>query len=81
MVPGVFKDEKDNIATKGSPVATRVLYLRGERESGNLGDYVQGLRQSGLTNVEGQLIPNSGHYALDEQPDKVIAVLREFVGS
>lgn len=75
------RDEKDNLSSKGNLVTTRVLYLRGEREYGNLGDYVQGLRQSGLTDVEGRLIPNSGHYAPDEQPDNVVAILRDFIAS
>ena len=70
------QDEKENLASKGNSVQTRVLYLRGDRETGNLEDYVKGLRESGLPNVEGRLIPNSGHYAPDEQPGEVVAILR-----
>ena len=75
------QDEKDNVARKGNPVQTNVLYLRGERETGNLEDYLKGLRQSGLANVEGRLIPNSGHYAPDEQPNSVVAILQDFIAS
>jgi pimeloyl-ACP methyl ester carboxylesterase len=75
------QDEKDNLASKGTSVQTPVLYLRGERETGNLEDYVNGLRESGLSNVEGRLIPNSGHYAPDEQPGEVAAILRDFIAS
>jgi pimeloyl-ACP methyl ester carboxylesterase len=73
------RDEKDNIASKDHLIQTPVLYLRGEREGGDLERYVKGLRQSGLQNVEGRVIPNSGHYAADEQPDEVVAILRRFI--
>lgn len=75
------QDEKDNLASKRISVQTRVLYLRGERETGNLEDYVKGLRESGLQNLEGRLIPNSGHYAPDEQPGEIVAILRDFVAA
>jgi pimeloyl-ACP methyl ester carboxylesterase len=75
------QDEKDNLASKGTSVQTRVLYLRGEHETGNLEDYVKGLRESGLRNLEGRLIPNSGHYAPDEQPREVLAILEDFIAA
>lgn len=46
---------------------------------GNLEEYVEGPRQSGLVNVEGRLIPNSGHYAADERPDEIVEILRKLV--
>jgi pimeloyl-ACP methyl ester carboxylesterase len=56
-----------------------VLYLRGGAEQGlELERYVTGLRESGLTSVEGATIPDSGHFAPDEQPDAVARLLREF---
>jgi pimeloyl-ACP methyl ester carboxylesterase len=74
------QDEKDNLALKDNPVHTPVLYLRGERESGDMKRYLSGLRDSGLRNVQGRLIPNSGHFLSDEQPEAVVAALREFFG-
>jgi len=71
------QDEKDNHASQGNSVQTRVLYLRGEHEIGSLEDYVKGRGESGLRNLEGRLIPNSGHYAPDEQPNEVAAILSE----
>ncbi|UFH57086.1 alpha/beta fold hydrolase [Spirosoma sp. KNUC1025] len=73
------QDEKDNEATKGKALTTSVLYLRGEREYGNLDDYINGFRESGLTNVQGKLIPGSGHYAPDESPEAVIEILKTFL--
>jgi pimeloyl-ACP methyl ester carboxylesterase len=73
------QDERDNLADKGSPIATPLLYLRGEVEGGSLEAYVKGLREAGMGNVQGSVIPKSGHYALDEQSEGVEAILREFM--
>lgn len=59
---------------------TPVLYLRGEAERGiELERYVSGLRGSGLLSVQGQVIPNSGHFAPDEQPEAVAGTLSSFM--
>ncbi len=72
------QDEKDNQGDHSRPVDTPVLYLRGSSESGHIEDYLSGFRASGLTNLQGRVIPDSGHYAIDEQPEAVLAILREF---
>ena len=36
------RDKKDNHASQENSVQTRVLYLRGEHETGSLEDYVKG---------------------------------------
>ena len=69
------QDERDN--AQRAIVHTPVLYLRGEAERGiELERYVEGLRASGLKAVEGGTIPNSGHFAPDEQPEAVAGLLR-----
>jgi pimeloyl-ACP methyl ester carboxylesterase len=73
------QDEKDNAAAKGQPIDTPVLYLRGDHDSGDLEDYLQGLRDGGLREVQGRRIADCGHFAPDEQPEAVGAALREFV--
>jgi pimeloyl-ACP methyl ester carboxylesterase len=73
------QDEKDNRAVRGNAVSTPVLVLRGEREPGDLESYVGGLRASGLRDVRGHPIPDSGHFAPDEQPAEVVAALRAFM--
>jgi pimeloyl-ACP methyl ester carboxylesterase len=73
------QDERDNLATLGEPVDTPVLYLRGEREGGVLDRYLEGFRNGGLRNIRGQLIPGSGHFSAEEQPDAVATAIREFV--
>jgi pimeloyl-ACP methyl ester carboxylesterase len=74
------QDEKDNLAVKGEVVQTPVLYLRGEKESGDLEVYLKGFREGGLRNVQGGIIAGSGHFAADEQPEEVVAMVREFMG-
>ncbi|MVM33510.1 alpha/beta fold hydrolase [Spirosoma sp. HMF4905] len=73
------QDEKDNVAAKGEPVQTPLLYLRGEREYGKIDDYLTGFRESGLTNVSGQVIPGSGHYAPEEASEEVVNILLSFI--
>jgi pimeloyl-ACP methyl ester carboxylesterase len=74
------QDEKDNLSLKGVPVLTPVLYLRGEGEPADMETYLKGLRDGGLRDVQGGVIPNSGHFAPAEQPGEVLAALRAFMG-
>lgn len=71
-------DEKDNLGN--IPVDIPVLYIRGEKESGDIQDYVAGLQKSGLYNLSSKLIAASGHFAPEEQPESVAGVIREFIG-
>ena len=73
------RDQEDNLRVKGESVETPVLYLRGDHESGDLESYLRGLREGGLRNVRGRIIPNSGHFAQDEQPDEVVNALCDFM--
>jgi pimeloyl-ACP methyl ester carboxylesterase len=75
----VTQDEKDNAAGKEREVPVPVLYLRGRQERGDLERYVKGLRESGLRDVRGALIPDSGHFSPEEQPAAVARALRDFL--
>ena len=72
------QDEQDNLSVKGQTVQTPVLYLRGEQEGGDLETYLKGFRESGLQNIQGQLVPGIGHW-LDENPEGVLAVLEAYL--
>ncbi|TGU96592.1 alpha/beta hydrolase [Mesorhizobium sp. M00.F.Ca.ET.151.01.1.1] len=72
------EDAKANAARPAKPIAVPVLYLRGAAESGDIGDYVDGLRAAGLSNVEGDLIADSGHFVADENPEALAARLARF---
>ncbi|RWF48000.1 MAG: alpha/beta hydrolase [Mesorhizobium sp.] len=72
------EDAKANAARPAKPIAVPVLYLRGAAESGDIGDYVDGLRAAGLSNVEGDIIADSGHFVADENPEALAARLARF---
>jgi pimeloyl-ACP methyl ester carboxylesterase len=74
------RDEADNRAAAGEHVPTPVLYLRGERERGDMDEYLRGLRDAGVQDIRGAIVAGSGHFAPNESPDAVAALLREFVG-
>lgn len=73
------QDEKDNTTDKGEIISTPVLCVRGDKESGELQTYVDGLRDGGLANVSGKLIANCGHFSPDEQPKALASALRDFL--
>jgi pimeloyl-ACP methyl ester carboxylesterase len=73
------QDEKDNINNRATPVQTPVLYVRGEREYGNIEHYLKGFHESSLCNIKGQIVTGSGHYAPEEQPGEVANILTEFI--
>lgn len=74
-------DARDNAAARAHRVDTPVLYLRGDREGGDLARYLGGLREGGLHDVRGALVADSGHFSAAEQPRRVIELLRGFIGS
>jgi len=74
------RDEADNRQAEGRPVGTPLLYLRGDHDPGlDVDRYVDGLRAAGVAHVEGGVIPGSGHFAPEEQPDAVASALRAFM--
>lgn len=72
------QDEQDNLSVEGQIVQTPVLYLRGEQEGGDMETYLKGFRESGLQNIEGQIVPGIGHW-LDENPNGVLTVLETYL--
>ncbi len=73
------KDEEENMASAGEEDRTPVLYLRGEHEQGDIDAYLRGLRDAGMREVRGRIIPGSGHFAPNERPGEVLALLHEFL--
>ncbi|TPI66214.1 alpha/beta hydrolase [Mesorhizobium sp. B3-1-3] len=72
------EDAKVNSRPSAMPITTPVLYLRGSAESGDIADYLDGLRSAGLSRVEGDIIADSGHFAADENPTALAARLVRF---
>ncbi|HTJ39562.1 MAG TPA: alpha/beta hydrolase [Dactylosporangium sp.] len=57
-------------------VTTPLLYVRGEREGGDVAAYAAGLRASGVRDVTTAVIPGAGHFAPDQCPREVWDVIR-----
>jgi pimeloyl-ACP methyl ester carboxylesterase len=70
----------NNNASSQTPVATPLLYLRGEKEGGQIDDYVAGLRSAGMTDVSNALVPNAGHFTQEEAPEGTWRLIAEFSG-
>lgn len=73
------QDAKDNAAVKDKTVDIPVLYLRGDAEKVKIDEYLKGFRDNGLRNIEGQIIPNSGHFSPSENPEATIEALQKFI--
>jgi pimeloyl-ACP methyl ester carboxylesterase len=71
------EDEKEN--SRHVPVNIPVLYLRGEKEYGNIDQYLAGFKKSGFENIAGEFIPNSGHFAAEEAPEAVAKAIDNFI--
>jgi pimeloyl-ACP methyl ester carboxylesterase len=65
-------------ANSQAPMATRLLYLRGEKEGGHLVDYLDGLRSAGMTHVDHAVVPNAGHFTQEESPEDTWRLIADF---
>jgi len=72
------QDAKDFAELSKTPLPMPVLVLTGEKASGNFL-----IEQAKLvaTNVQGQVIAGSGHWLMEEAPDKVIPALTSFLNA
>jgi pimeloyl-ACP methyl ester carboxylesterase len=70
----------NNEASSQASVTTPLLYLRGDKEGGQISDYLDGLRSVGLTQVGHALVPNAGHFTQEEAPEDTWALIAEFAG-
>ncbi|TPG33937.1 alpha/beta fold hydrolase [Flavobacterium pectinovorum] len=73
------EDEKENSTYK--EVSVPVLYLKGDKDFGDIEDYVKGFRKNGLKNIQGKIIANSGHFASEEQPEEVAITIDNFISN
>ncbi|HSY83143.1 MAG TPA: alpha/beta hydrolase [Gemmatimonadaceae bacterium] len=71
------QDAKDNQASLANgKLATPVLAIGGEKSYGSgLAD----VARAAFTNVQGAVIPDAGHWLMEEQPQAVIAAVRPFL--
>jgi len=71
------QDAKDNAGFAATKLTMPVLVLGGEKSGG---DFLITQGKMVATNVEGVLVPGSGHWLIDEAPGQVIPRLVEFFG-
>ncbi len=75
------QDIKDNKAfiAKQQSIDTPVLYVRGDHESGNIEQYVQGFKEAGIRDIQMSIIKESGHFTLEEQPVATWQRIKSFI--
>jgi pimeloyl-ACP methyl ester carboxylesterase len=66
--PRDAKDARAAQAAQAKEITTPLLYLRGEHESGEIGDYVEGFGKAGVRDLRSGVIPGAGHFAPDQAP-------------
>lgn len=72
------RDARDNAQSgKTAAVDTPLLYLRGEREGGDIASYAAGLRNAGVKHVTTALVPDAGHFTPEEAPADVWRLIRD----
>ena len=72
------QDARDNAeSSKAAAVDTPLLYLRGEREGGNIATYAAGFRDAGVKHVTTALVPNAGHFTQEEAPADFWRLIRD----
>jgi pimeloyl-ACP methyl ester carboxylesterase len=66
------QDARDNAeSAQAAAVDTPLLYLRGEREGGDITSYAAGFRDAGVKHVTTALVANAGHFTHEEAPADV----------
>lgn len=73
------QDALDNVASaEAGAVDTPLLYVRGDREGGDIAAYARGFRDAGVKNLTTATVSDAGHFAQEEQPAEVWRIIHEF---
>ncbi len=74
------QDAKENraVVDRATPLETPLLYLRGQHE-GDIQPYLAGFREAGVKNLHHTIIPDSGHFSAEEQPEAVWQQIAAFI--
>ncbi|MFE4973938.1 alpha/beta fold hydrolase [Kitasatospora sp. NPDC056651] len=76
------QDARDNAAfAAAGPVGTPLLYVRGDAEGGDIRAYARGLREAGVENLTTAVVADAGHFAQEERPAEVWALVRDFAAT
>ena len=74
----LWGDAQEN-ATPRDAINIPLLYLRGDQEHGDINTYIDGFKQAGLTNIASALVPEAGHFTLQENPAETWGAIRNFL--
>ena len=76
------QDALDNAAlAEAGPVDIPLLYVRGDREHGDIDAYARGFRDAGVKNLTTATVSDAGHFAQEEQPANVWRTIDDFAHS
>lgn len=76
------QDASDNAAfAEAGAVDIPLLYVRGDREGGDIDAYARGFRDAGVKNLTTATVPDAGHFAQEEQPADVWRIIHDFAHS
>jgi pimeloyl-ACP methyl ester carboxylesterase len=71
------QDALDNHAfLAGGPLSTPVLAISGEK---SFGAEMAVVTRAAFSNVQGAVIPDSGHWLMEENPDATVAAIQKFI--
>jgi pimeloyl-ACP methyl ester carboxylesterase len=73
-------DAEHNGQLSPAQITTRLLYLRGEHEGGEIGAYVTGFREAGWAHVDHAVVPGAGHFTQEEAPEDTWRLVAGFLG-
>jgi len=73
---GLYSDADDNATFAKTPLTMPVLAMAGEK---SLGSLIADFGKAVATNVQPSIIPDSGHWLMDENPDATMAALTAFI--
>lgn len=75
------KDIENNTNAKHIKIHIPVLYIRGEKESVNIKEYINGFQEHGFQNISSAILHDCGHFSAIEQPEELSRVLKNFLQS
>lgn len=71
------QDEQDNASADA--IDLPVLYLKGEKDYGDIQLYIEGFKKKGIKNITGISVPNSAHFVPEENPEFVAGEIERFI--
>jgi pimeloyl-ACP methyl ester carboxylesterase len=71
-------DVADNKLSSQTKLTMPVLAIGGEK---SFGANMAGVMRNAATNVQEAVVPQAGHWLMEESPDATIALITKFLGS